>query len=145
MLKLVSVQRQLDTHAKLIGELECERDARVDADEYSGAVERLEDEQRAMQNLSELFETFKSEAEAAQDGDAERLLQKDQQLQDLQHELDELNETLVEKDVALAAATAGPGRGRPASTEESFMQMRADVGVFGHSTKVPAPQTYTRC
>ena len=42
-LKLVSVQRQLDTHAKLIGELECERDARVDADEYSGAVERLED------------------------------------------------------------------------------------------------------
>eukprot|EP00966_Prymnesium_polylepis_P142524 3290447-Prymnesium_polylepis.1 len=60
--------------------------------------------------------------------DNERLLEKDQQLKDLQHELDELNDALLDKDAALAAATAGPGRGRPASTEENFMQMRADVG-----------------
>eukprot|EP00966_Prymnesium_polylepis_P120680 2788470-Prymnesium_polylepis.1 len=58
-----------------------------------------------------------------------------QQLNDVTQELDELNGTLAEKDAELATLTSGPRPGRPANTEEQFLQMRSEVGVYGNYVK----------
>ena len=92
--KLTLVQRQLEQQGVLLRELEEQRSARVDADEHDAVLAQLADEQLKLRNLEADCKSNQTEEQAAQDDLQQRLLEQCEQLNALQHELDESTEML---------------------------------------------------